>query len=57
MGSTVTDGFLHAEQVTVDVSDPAKVWSDTLVLLMYEQGRQERTYELYSCSSTFDLWR
>lgn len=27
IGSTVTDGVLHAEQVTVEVRAPANVWS------------------------------
>jgi hypothetical protein len=27
IGSTVTEGVLHAEQVTVEVRAPAKVWS------------------------------
>ena len=27
IGSTVTEGDLHDEQVTVDVRDPANVWS------------------------------
>jgi hypothetical protein len=54
MGSTVTDGCLHAEQVTVDVKAPANVWS--VRQLGAEEGCGE-TYGLYSCSSTFDLWQ
>jgi hypothetical protein len=33
IGSTVTDGVLHAEQVTVDVRDPANVWSERFSLV------------------------
>jgi hypothetical protein len=41
IGSTVTEGCLHAEQVTVDVKAPANVWS--VRQLEAEEGLWGRT--------------
>lgn len=38
IGSTVTDGDLHIEHVTVDVRDPANVWS----VMGHQRAREDR---------------
>lgn len=60
IGSTVTEGFLHAEHVTVEVNDPANVWSTITPISLHVAipriclaDRRRGTYGQYSCSSTF----
>jgi hypothetical protein len=55
IGSTVTEGCLHAEHVTVEVRDPAKVWSNLSAWSRIIEV--VLAHELYSYSSTFDLWQ
>ena len=63
IGSTVTEGVLQEEQVTVDVRDPANVWSNqALATSSYRYptvswGEEIVAHGLYSCSLTFDLLR
>jgi hypothetical protein len=53
IGSTVTEGVLHAEQVTVEVRAPAKVWSYSSAYGAKQSN--QKAHGLYNYSSTFDL--
>jgi hypothetical protein len=46
IGSTVTEGVLHAEQVTVEVRAPAKVWSVLQLAARNAKPKSSRAIQL-----------
>jgi len=53
IGSTVTEGVLHAEQVTVDVRAPANVWSTRQLAVRWVRFCQLTSYTVTARHLTF----